>query len=62
MEACRRFDEEAQETFVIRVNRKGGGAWRGNVVWIGERCEQQFQNMQELIALMDDTLQRPEES
>ncbi|MDD4076104.1 MAG: hypothetical protein PHC80_08415 [Eubacteriales bacterium] len=57
MEACRKMDE-AQETFVIRVNRKAGGAWQGNVVWIGERCEQQFRNMQELITLMDDTLQQ----
>lgn len=57
MEACRKMDE-AQETFVIRVNRKESGAWQGNVVWIGERCEQQFRNMQELITLMDDTLQQ----
>ncbi|MDD3920977.1 MAG: hypothetical protein PHO41_07410 [Eubacteriales bacterium] len=58
MEACRKLDD-AQETFVVRVNRKEGGSWQGNIVWIGERCEQQFRNMQELIALMDDTFQQP---
>ena len=57
MEARREFEEE-QETFVVRMNRKPSGAWNGNIVWINERCEQKFQNMQELIALMGSATQR----
>ena len=57
MEACREFVEE-QDIFVVRMNRRHGEAWNGNIVWIDGRCEQQFHNMQELIALMDSATQK----
>lgn len=51
---------ERSATFLIRVNKKPNEPWQGNVVWVSERCEQNFTSMQELFQLMDDTLHEEE--
>ena len=47
---------ETTATFVVRVSRKPGEPWKGNVAWVTERCQQNFSSMQELLELIDDTL------
>lgn len=47
---------ERSATFLIRINKKPGAPWQGNVVWVCEHCEQNFSSMQELFRLMNDTL------
>ena len=53
---------ERSATFLIRVNKKPNEPWQGNVVWISERCERNFSNMQELFQLMDSTLREEEDA
>ncbi len=48
---------ERSATFLVRVSKKPHEAWKGNVVWVSERCEQTFSTMQELFQIMDSTLQ-----
>lgn len=55
------IETESSATFVVRVSRKPGEPWRGQVSWVTERCQQKFDNMQELFELMDSTLRREEQ-
>lgn len=53
-------EEECSATFVVRVSKKPGEPWTGNVAWVTERCQQNFGSMQELFQLMNSTLTREE--
>ena len=52
---------ERSATFLIRINKKPNELWQGNGVWVSERCERTFSNMQELFQIMDSTLTDDEE-
>lgn len=55
--AKKAFDRSrTSETFIISLTGAQGESWRGNVVWVDGRCQQQFGSMQELMELMGSTL------
>ena len=50
-------ETESSATFVVRVGRKPGKPWKGKVTCVDERRQQEFDNVQELMTLMDSSLQ-----
>jgi len=49
--------DEKEATFVVRLTKKGAQPWKGHVVWISGRNEQNFNSMQELFELMGTALE-----
>lgn len=64
--AKKTFDKSrTSETFIVSLSSSQGECWRGNIVWVGGRCQQQFTSMQELMELMGSTMydgEKPEEN
>lgn len=49
-------ESAASACFLIRVSKKPGEAWHGDVTWVTGQGEQKFESMQELFQLMNSTL------
>lgn len=52
----------AQATFVVHVQYRQNATWQGNVVWADKNITKNFRSALELLKLMDQALNEPEET
>jgi hypothetical protein len=54
-------EEKNKNTFIVKIDHQQNSTWQGQVVWAEEERSERFRSALELIRLMDEAMDRPEQ-